>query len=48
MLVNGWFFEDDMPFAVAIKVKGSLYSNKTKYQKIEILDSITMKSHASG
>ena len=42
MLTNGWFFEDDMPFAVAFKVKGSLYSNKSKYQKIEILDSITM------
>lgn len=42
MLTNGWFFEDDMPFAVAIKIKGSLYSNKSKYQKIEILDSVTM------
>ena len=42
MLTNGWFFEDDMPFAVAMQIKSSLYSNKTKYQKIEILDSITM------
>lgn len=42
MLTNGWFFEDDMPFAVAIKIKSSLYSNKSKYQKIEILDSVTM------
>ena len=42
MLTNGWFFEDDMPLAVALQVRGSLYSNKSKYQKIEILDSITM------
>ena len=42
MLTGGWFFEDDMPFAVAIQVKSSLYSNKSKYQKIEILDSVTM------
>ena len=42
MLKNDWFFEDDMPLAVAIKVKGSLYSSKSKYQKIEILDSIAM------
>ena len=42
MLMNNWFFEDDMPFAVAMQIKGSLYSNKSKYQKIEILDSITM------
>lgn len=42
MLTNGWFFEDDMPLAVALQVKSSLYSNKTKYQKIEILDSVTM------
>ncbi len=42
MLINEWFFEDDMPLAVAIKVKGSLYSRKSKYQKIEILDSIAM------
>ena len=42
MLTNEWFFEDDMPLATALKVTGSLYSNKSKYQKIEILDSITM------
>ncbi len=39
---EGWFFEDDMPFAAAIKVKESLYLKKSKYQKIEILDSVTM------
>ncbi len=42
MLINGWFFEDDMPLAVAFQVKGSLYSSKSKYQKIEILDSVNM------
>ena len=42
MLIKEWFFEDDMPFATAIKINGSLYSKKSKYQKIEILDSITM------
>lgn len=42
MLVNGWFFEDDMPLAVAFKVKSSLYSARSKYQKIEILDSESM------
>lgn len=42
MLRNEWFFEDDMPLAVAIKIKDSLYSNKSKYQKIEILDSVSM------
>ena len=42
MLKDGWFFEDDMPLAVALQIKGSLYSNKSKYQKIEILDSVAM------
>ena len=42
MLTNEWFFEDDMPLAVAIRIKGSLYSSKSKYQKIEILDSVAM------
>ena len=42
MLVNGWFFEDDMPLAIALQIKGSLYSSKSKYQKIEILDSVSL------
>ena len=42
MLINGWFFEDDMPLALALQIKGSIYSNKSRYQQIEILDSITM------
>ena len=39
MLKNGWFFEDDMPLAIAFKIKDTLYSSKTKYQKIDVLDS---------
>ena len=42
MLTNNWFFEDDMPLAIAFQVRGKLYSNKSKYQKIEVLDSINM------
>lgn len=42
LMKDGWFFEDDMPFATAIKTKGSLYSKKSKYQNIEILDTVTM------
>ena len=41
MLLNNWFFEDDMPLAVALKIKGSLYKSKSKYQEIEVLDSHT-------
>ncbi len=39
MFLNDWFFEDDMPLGVAVKIKESLYKSKSKYQKIEILDS---------
>lgn len=42
MLTNNWFFEDDMPLAVALQIKGSLYSSQSKYQKIEVLDSVNM------
>ena len=42
MLTNGWFFEDDMPLAVALQIKSTPYSSKSKYQKIDVLDSITM------
>ena len=42
MLKDGWFFEDDMPLAVAVKIKSSLNLTKSKYQKIEILDSVCM------
>ncbi len=42
MLKDGWFFEDDMPMAVAVKIKSSLHLIKSKYQKIEILDSACM------
>lgn len=42
MLVNDWFLEDDMPIAVALQINNSLYSAKSKYQKIEILDSLSM------
>ena len=42
MLINNWFFEDDMPFASAFKIKGSLYSTKSKYQKIDVLESVKM------
>lgn len=42
MLVNGWYFEDDMPLAIAFQIKDSLYSSKSKYQKIQVLDSIAM------
>lgn len=42
MLTNNWFFEDDMPFGIALKIKGILYSSKSKYQKIDILDSVNM------
>lgn len=39
---NNWFFEDDMPLAIALQIKSVLYSSKSKYQKIDVLDSITM------
>lgn len=42
MLINNWFFEDDMPLGIAFQIKGQLYSSKSKYQKIEILDSESM------
>ena len=41
MFVNNWFFEDDMPLAVAFQIKETLYSSKTKYQKIDVLDSFS-------
>lgn len=41
MLLNNWFFEDDMPLAVALKIKNSLHRSKSKYQEIEVLDSYT-------
>lgn len=42
MLVKDWFFEHDTNLSVAFKIKGSLLSTKSKYQKIEILDSYAM------
>lgn len=42
MIDKNWFFEDDMPLAVALKIKGALYSSKSKYQKIDILDSYAL------
>lgn len=42
MITNNWFFEDDMPLAIALQIKATLYSAKSKYQKIDVLDSITM------
>ncbi|MBI3591448.1 MAG: polyamine aminopropyltransferase [Candidatus Melainabacteria bacterium] len=42
MLKNGWFFEDDMPLGVALQIKDSIYSSKSKYQKVEILNSFAM------
>ena len=42
MITNGWFFEDDMPLAIALQIKSTPYSSKSKYQKIDILDSFTM------
>lgn len=42
MLINGWFIEDDMPFAVGLQIKNILYSSRSKYQKIEVLDSVSM------
>ena len=42
MFTNNWFFEDDMPLAVAFQIEKSLFSSKSKYQKIEVLQSINM------
>lgn len=42
MLANGWFLEDDMPLAIGLQIKDSLYSAKSKYQKIEVLNSLAM------
>lgn len=42
MFVNGWFFEDDAPLAIAFKVKEYLYTGKSKYQKIDVFDSFAM------
>ena len=42
MIVNDWFFEDDMPMAIALKIKEKLYSSKSQYQQIDILESYTM------
>lgn len=42
MLTNNWFLEDDMPLAIGLEIKKSLYSSKSKYQKIEILESKAM------
>jgi len=42
MFINGWFFEDDAPLAIALKVKEHLYSGKSKYQKIEVIDTYSM------
>ncbi len=42
MLKDGWFYEDDMAFAVALKINKSLYSSNSKYQKLEVLDSVAM------
>ncbi len=42
MIKDGWFYEEDMPFSVAVQIKSSLYENKSKFQKIEILDSVCM------
>ena len=42
MLKDGWFLEDDMPLAIALQIKKVLYSSRSKYQKIDILDSLSM------
>lgn len=43
MFVNGWFFEDDtIGLSVAFKVKEHLYADKSKYQKIDVFDSVAM------
>ncbi len=42
MLTSDWFFEDDMPLATAFKIKRSLYSIQSKYQKIDVLESVKM------
>ena len=39
MFLNGWFFEEDMPLAVSVKVKEILHSSKSKYQKIDVFES---------
>ena len=38
MLIKDWFFEDDMPLAVALQIKEKLYSSNSKYQTIEVYD----------
>jgi len=42
MFTNGWFFEDDLPPSVAFKVKEYLYTGKSKYQKIDVFESVSM------
>ncbi|MBI1858830.1 MAG: polyamine aminopropyltransferase [Candidatus Melainabacteria bacterium] len=42
MFTNGWFFEDDLPPSVAFKVKEYLYTEKSKYQKIDVFESVSM------
>lgn len=42
MFINGWFFEEDVPLSVAIKVKEYLFTTRSKYQKIDVFDSIAM------
>ena len=42
MLIKDWFFEDDSPLSIAFKIKSLLHTSKSKYQKIDILDSYAM------
>ena len=42
MYLDGWFLEDDMPLANGFKIKEKLYSVKSKYQKIEIVESFSL------
>lgn len=42
MLVNNWFLEDDAPLAVAFQIKEILHTSKSKFQKIDVLDSYAM------
>lgn len=43
MYTGEWFFEDDLNLSVVFKVKEKLYSTKSKFQKIDVID-----SHAMG
>lgn len=42
MYTDGWFFEDDINLSVAFKIKEKIYSSKSKYQKIDVIDSYAM------